>query len=99
LDLRRIIAEFKIRRAKRKTLVDSYKLEETLKTVPLALKTLVDIMRTGKEHNRLSAAQTLLRPTMAYLEKHGASIAESELMETENGLQMVLNVNKIPRSN
>ena len=83
LHLRRISAEIKLARSKRKYLVDDLKLEQVVKGVPLALKTLVDIMRSGTERNRLSAAQTLLRPSIAYLEKLGGGVAGIEIVDAD----------------
>ena len=80
LELRRISAEIKISRKRRKSLVDSFKLEQLVQTIPLALHTLVEVMKTGNERNKLSAAQTLLKPSLAYLEKHGANVANLEII-------------------
>lgn len=93
LALRRLVAELKIERMSRKHLIDDFKLKETTKLIPLALKTLVEIMQNGKEHNRLSAAQTVLRPALAYLERTGQAVAEMELSEQGDGkVNFTLNV-------
>lgn len=82
LDLRRISAEIKLERGSRKHLVDNFKLEQTVQLIPLALATIVDIMENGKEHNRLAAAQTILRPSIAYLERLGVNVSSIEIVDS-----------------
>jgi len=82
IKLRQVSAEIKISRKKRKSLIDNFKLDQVVKTIPLALHTLVDIMKNGNERNRLSAAQTLLRPSLAYLEKQGVNVANIEILDS-----------------
>lgn len=81
LSLRRIVADFKIARNRRASLVDIYRLEEVVKTVPLCIKTLVEVMKTGKEHNRVAAASKLIGPSLAYLERLGSNMANIESIE------------------
>lgn len=95
LELRRISAEMKLAKAKRKQLIDNYKLEQMTQVMPLALKHMVDILKNGKEHNRLQAAMFLLKPAQAYLEKHGVNIADLEAVE-ENGDKFNFTLNVTP---
>lgn len=81
LELRRISAEIKISRKRRKSLVDSFKLEQLVQAIPLAMHTLIKIMKEGKEENKLRAAQTLLKPSFAYLEKYASSVASLESLD------------------
>lgn len=90
MNLRRVSAEIKMNRSRRKYLIDNYKLDTIVKTIPMALHTLLDVMKNGKEHNRLSAAQTLLRPSLSYLERAGVSVAGIELVnDGEMGSQSI----------
>ena len=78
LELHRIAGEVKRDRAKRKNLVDEFKLVEYTKLIPLAIKTLYDVMKTGKEHNRVTCAIHLAKLPASYLERYGIKMAEIE---------------------
>lgn len=96
LPLRRFISELKMEKATRKHLIDDFKTKEMVKIIPLAIKTLVDIMQNGKEHNKLSAAQFVARPAMSYLEKQGMNYADLEVTEASDGkFNFVLNVERL----
>ena len=96
LELRRIVADFKISRSRRAGLVDLYKLEEITKTIPLCIKTLVDIMKNGKEHNKVAAASKLITPALSYLDKLGVNVANVESLEnaSELGKDIIIQAEK-----
>lgn len=83
--LRRLIADMKMEKVTRTGLIKDFKAKEMVKIFPLAIKTLVDTMRHGKEHNALSAAQFVARPITAYLEKTGQNFADIDVTEESDG--------------
>lgn len=100
LVIRKLSADEKIKQKRRKNLVSDFKLEETIRIIPLALKTIVQIMQNGEESNRLRAAQTIVRPTLSYLEKHGQYVASVEIADdiSDGAIKLMYNLETMVKS-
>lgn len=86
-----IAADKKIEINNKKNIVNRFQAENIVKLYPLAIKTLIETMQNGKEHNKITAALAILKPAITYLEKHGINVAnvESEASEKESRAEKI----------
>lgn len=91
VEIQNIIANHKIEKQARKNIVDKFHAKRLVDLFPIALETLEDVMTSGKEHNRVTAALSVIKPVISYLEKHGINVAnvESEASEKESRAEKI----------
>lgn len=97
LSLRRMVAEQKAEDQKRKNLVRSMEISRLLKMIPKALDRLESIIDHGDDDLAIRAAQNVVKPSVAYLEKHAGFIAEKDTEVAQESTKD-FNVSYLPRS-